>query len=291
VAGTQSAAPTTPDTPDTNNDELLKRIDELEVMLTDRDAALAEAQEIIERQRQQVSAKTPRARKTEELGQEERWTAISNELAEARSRYEAAELALAEIRIRAKDEGRTHQELISTRGALAAREKELADLRAKFAPLDGQAPEGEAATPAATETVEPTPSKPQYSKTFIGGVIAAACVFALLIVFYPSIEAALYPPPPPKAAPAEKQTERLEPVVVERKAVLLRDSKLRADPTNSGKTVATATKGFEVIIVESRGKWTLVRMGTDPKAQQGWVLQSALNETTPPETPATPAAK
>jgi len=52
-------------------------------------------------------------------------SSYGNALAEATSRYEAAEAALAQVRIRTKDGGRTQQDLASTRAALAAREKEL----------------------------------------------------------------------------------------------------------------------------------------------------------------------
>lgn len=269
---------------DDGANDLVAKITKLEEALAEREASLNEAQDIIEQQRQAAKSKSQRTRKAEDIGQEERWAAISNELAEARSRYEAAELALAEVRRRTKDEGRIHQELHSTRGALAAREKELADLRAKYVPLDGQAVEGEAEASVPSDAAAPTaPAKSQYSSTFIGSVIAAACVFALLIVFFPTIEAALFPPPPPppQETPQAAAPAQAEPAPVEHKALLLRDTKLRADPSNTAKAVATVTKGFEVFILETKDKWTRVRLGTDPTAQQGWVLQSSLSEATP----------
>jgi hypothetical protein len=301
AAATSAEPRSTSTADDATIDALRQKIDKLETTLADRDAALAEAQEIIEQQSR--TAKPVRgARSADEewrsTAEAELREEYNNALAEARARYEAAESALAQVRIKNSDGGRTKQDLISTRGALAAREKELADLRAKFAPLEGQesdteAGDTEAAKPVAAPVAAPAAvaSRTQFSNTFIGGVIAAACVLALLIIFYPTIQAALFPPPPAAPdAPQVKETTHLEPVVVEQKAVLLRDTKLRADPGTTAKSVASVTKGFEVIVIESEGKWSLVRMGTDPKAQQGWVLQSALSELTPPPAAATPAA-
>lgn len=292
-AAAKAPPPPPPATDDNRAQALQDSINALEQRLEESEAALTEARDIIEQQRQASKAKPQRNRKSEDAGEEQRWQAITNELAEARSRYEAAELALAQVRMRAKDEGRIHQDLTSTRGALAAREKELADLRAKFAPLDGQEVEGAeatAATPPATETAP----RPQYSKKFIAGVGGAAVLFALAIVFYPTIYATLFPPARlvPPAAPEVKEVARLEPVAVEVKALMLRDAKLRVDPSSSAKAVATVTKGFEVVVLETKAKWTLVRMGSDAKAQQGWVLSTALDEITPPEDePAAPSGK
>ena len=302
VAATETQPQSASTADDATIDALRQKIDTLETTLADREAALTEAQEIIEQQAR--TAKPVRGAKSAD--EEWRSTAeaelreeYNNALAEARARYEAAESALAQVRIKNSDGGRTKQDLISTRGALAAREKELADLRAKFAPLQGQDPDSDASETEATTTAAApgapvaatAAAKTQFSNTFIGGVIAAACVLALLIIFYPTIQAALFPPAPAaKEAPQAKETNRLEPVVVEQKAALLRDTKLRAEPANASKAVASATKGFEVIVLESKGKWSLVRMGADPKAQQGWVLQSALSEVAAQPAAATPVA-
>ena len=281
-------------TDDAERQALRENITALQAAIAERDAELGEAQEEIAeaRHRWERGAQNPLARggRDEQAG-DAAWLAAaeaewrkkhSGSLAEATARYEAAEGALAQIRIRAKDDGRVHQELAATRVALATRESELADMRLKLG-LPGETGEIDADDAAADAPVPEQPPPP-YSRAFIASVIAAACLFAAMIVFYPSVEALIFGAPAMRAqsAPQPNTVPPPDPVVVEQHiATLTRDAKLRAAPSLAAKVVATLPHGASVSVVELRGKWTLVRAGGEPgKAEpaQGWVTQSLLKD-------------
>ncbi len=291
---------------DAEAQSLRERLSTLEATIAARDAELAEAQEEItdarerlEQGAQDALVKAERGEKADDAA----WLAAAEAawrkkhagpLAEATARYEAAEGALAQIRIRTKDDGRVHQELDATRAALAVREAELTDMRLKLG-LSGESTsetetdaEGGAAMDPTAPQAEQSPAP--YSPAFIGSVIAAACMFATAIVFYPSIEALVFdaPAPPAKTAAEPKVVARLAPVPEQRLATLVRDAKLRADPSSSAKAVATVPRGASVSVLEQRGKWTLVRVeGKDGKTEskQGWVTQSMLKDSAASDAP------
>ena len=57
-------------------------------------------------------------------------------------------------------------------------------------------------------------------------------------------------------------------------SVQVKESQLRATPSHLGKIVARATYGSQVMVLEERGAWKRVSLGSGKK--QGWMHNTAL---------------
>ncbi len=199
-------------------------------------------------------------------------------LADAVARYEAAEAALGEMRVRASanhaaEISALRDEISTLRTVIANRESENAQLRLATLERDGA-------------------EEPSHNGGLVFSALALACVVMSAILFYPQIVSMLpydwqvdlasltgaayfetsdaapaIAPPPPAAAPAQQ------------KAVVARSVNLRADASTTSGVLATLTPGIEVATIRTLGNWTLVEAraaSAGQKAQQGWVYNSFL---------------
>jgi len=199
---------------------------------------------------------------------------IGAQLAQATSRYEAAEAALAQIRLReAKmDGGRSEVELAGARSALVAREAELTRLREELEALRNGAPAPVEAPVAAAP-----------ANRYVRDVSIAAAIGVAVVVLYPFVSSLMTPAPVAPVVAKVVEAPAPAPAPVARTAVLSLDARLRAGPSTKVGIVAPLDKGVAVTIVEERGEWIRVRAAaTQGKPlREGWVKVSQIKETTP----------
>ena len=199
---------------------------------------------------------------------------IGAQLAQATSRYEAAEAALAQIRLReAKmDGGRSEVELAGARSALVAREAELTRLREEIEALRNGAP-------ALVEA--PVAAAP--ANRYVRDVSIAAAIGVAVVVLYPFVSSLMTPAPVAPVVAKVVEAPAPAPAPVVRTAVLSLDARLRAGPSTKVGIVAPLDKGVAVTIVEERGEWIRVRAAAaeGKPLREGWVKVSQIKETTP----------
>ena len=209
-------------------------------------------------------------------------------LAEATARYQAAELALSELRMRSRSTAqvgdphmdRLHDEIARLQATLGERDAELARIRTGSAGVPGVASSSEDGAPA------------QRSRGLVRDVVLVMALVVAAIMLYPKVETLIsniWPQPTITIvdeedgadAPALHQTASQSPSVADqRMAVIVRGVNLRAGPSTHDKVVTTLKRGVTVAIVEERGKWTRVRLPAHGKSavDEGWVYNTYLKE-------------
>jgi len=233
-----------------------------------------EAQEAISRATKEWVAKESSRRATTEAQVRKE---IGQQLVQATSRYEAAEAALSQLRIRAstRDEGRMEVELAGARASLAAREAELTRVREQLEAMRSANPVVEAPVVAAA------PGYPRY----VRDASIAAAIGVVVVVAYPLVMGLMSAPPPAPVVQAVVAPAPAPPPVVERTAVLSLDARLRAGPSTNVSVIAPLERGVSVTILEERGEWIRVRAAGKP-VREGWVKVSQLKDITPSVAPA-----
>ena len=258
---------------------LREQLTSLQGTLRQRERALASADKTFEQAREQwqremheAVAKADKEFKAKEAARRSAAEAqlrkeMAGSLAHATARYEAAETALAQIRMNSPGNGaRAEAEMTALRASLEAREAELVQARTTIESLRG---EGPAATPA-------VPDNRRYVRDALvaGGVgfVAMALYFAV----GPRVSL-------PTAAPA-KQVEAAVPAAVAAPQVpmasVTRDAKLRAQPDKAATVITIVAKGREVFVLEKRDVWVRVQV-EGGKPVEGWIRDTALKEASP----------
>jgi hypothetical protein len=187
-------------------------------------------------------------------------------LAHAIARYEAAEAALAQIRVKTPtNNGRIENELQALRASLEARDSELAEARATIEQLR------EAGTPAATDT-----------RRYVRDAIVAACVGVVAVLLYIVVEPLAFgraaPPPPPVQATVAAPVQAPAPAFP--LGSVTREAKLRAEPAATAEVIATVAKGRDVFMLERREKWVRVQV-EGGKPIEGWMRETSVKEKAP----------
>jgi hypothetical protein len=228
-----------------------------------------EAQEAISRATKDWVAKESSRRATTEAQVRKE---IGQQLVQATSRYEAAEAALSQLRIRAssRDEGRMEVELAGARASLAAREVEVARLREQVEAMRSVSDEAEAPVAAAAPG----------NRRYVRDASIAAAIGAVVVVAYPFVMGLMSAPPPAPVVQAVVVPPPAPPPVLDRTAVLALDARLRAGPSTNVSVIAPLERGVSVTILEERGEWMRVRSDGKPP-REGWVKVSQLKDLTP----------
>jgi len=302
---------------DQGDGELRRLRDEcarMQAGLADREAELAQmraaaeqARERWQRETQGTLLQAERAWKADESARfaasEAQWRKQSaRALAEATARYEAAETALAQMRIKNKgprdtrdnvEANRLRNELAAVQTALLARETELAYARSAM----GQS--RERPTPetkivlrttrgwGAGERMEPKPPA-RAGRRPTRDIVLAACVVVAAILLYPWIEplvpeswrsniAAITAGNEP-IAPAESLSHAPP---QEHMALVVRGANLRAGPSATAPVISTLQRGLQVATLEQRGNWMLVQIGGEngkTQPRRGWVFSTFLKD-------------
>lgn len=248
----------------------------LREMLTARDSELAQARKAATESEKRAAHDIDAARASAEREARERFQA---RLAEASARYEAAESALVEMRMRTgnhtnEDSSRLLDEINTLRTVLSNREAELA----QFRHVDEEAPAAEA---------EPISFVHQYRGLIVAGLAAASIVMGGVLLWPQFVTLLPYdwqlkiyemngqvttddaPAPAPKvqaAAPAPLP-----------QAVVVRGVNLRAEASTKSNVILTLVPGTDVSELETRGSWTRVRApDAKQKPQEGWVFNTYL---------------
>lgn len=221
-------------------------------------------------------------------------------LAEAKARYEAAELALAEMGRRARQEGATAvklgNELAVLQSILDSREVELARIHATFEAdrrdtsdlITGQR-RAAAWSDDGQEAVQSERSLVRDVVVVVGVVMALALIYFRIEDFLPEYLRIALPtiatdgsgPAVGSAAPEKPAPARASSIEHDT-AVVTRRVNLRAGPSKAADVVATLPRGVHVEKIEQRGNWTRVqtRDKRDPsKSQQGWIYNSYIKVT------------
>ncbi len=289
VADARAEVPAVPVEPSWNNgelDALREKLKSAQKKLSERDGALSRMRQSMDEERrrwqkdaQDAIAKAARDRKGDDAkkvaaAQADLRKESARELALITARAEAAEAALAHVRMRASDDTRLHTELSSARAALAAKEAELAWERERRL----------AEHPV--EPVEPVPAKKvrkdaeeaTAGSTMFRDTVIAACVGVVGVIFWPDISALIWGPPAPVAKPKVAAVAAIEaPAPVLPHAVVAKSAKLRADSKPNAAVVGKLATGTDVAILEERDGWSHVRFGAAGEApQEGWVKSSTL---------------
>jgi len=235
-----------------------------------------DAQDAISRATKEWTAKESARRATTEAQVRKE---IGGQLSLATSRYEAAEAALAQLRIRAssRDEGRMEVELAGARASLIAREAELARLRDLLE-----------STRSATDAAEASVAAAAPANRYVRDVSIAAAIGVAVVIAYPFVSGLMAPPPPAPVVAPVVEAPAPPPPVVERTAVLSLDARLRAGPSTKVGVVAPLERGVSVTVLEERGEWIRVRAAAaqGKPLREGWVKVSQLKDITPSAAPA-----
>lgn len=261
----------------------------LQESLAQRDAALTHAAMIAEqarltwqREMQDTLLRAERDWKAQEPVRES-----AGALAEAMARCEAAEAALAQARLKPKDDSRLQSELAAVRATLAKREAELAQSRSAIGQSSERREPETVAQPFRVRDLVKPPEKDRKpgNGRLIRDVSIAACFGVVGVVFYPEISALIFGDAP-VSAPAKPVIAAAVPVppVVEPRMAAVRVAKLRAGPATTSDVVSMLQRGADVAVIEVRGKWTLVRVdGERGKSAplQGWVSSALLKDAEP----------
>lgn len=251
----------------------------LREMLTARDGELAQARNVIAEIETRAAHDIDSARAATEREARERFQA---RLAEATARYEAAESALVEMRLRTgnhtnEDSARLLDEIATLRTVLANRETELAQFR-------------HADNEEARPELEPIHIVQQFRGLIIVGLIAAS-VLMCGVLLWPQIVSVLPYDWQLKIyemngqvttdnAPAPAKPQAAAPAALPQ-AIVLRGVNLRADASTKSSVILTLVPGADVTELETRGSWTHVRvMDAKQKPREGWVFNTYLKAKT-----------
>jgi hypothetical protein len=219
-------------------------------------------------------------------------------VAAATAKLEETERALARAKVEAEQgigdaivQG-LHDELTGLRAALADRESELAQIRAKEVRVvtpqkillkehHGWGEEQQAPPPRRTKVV-----------LLVIQVIVVTLFVVGAIVYGPNAEEYIPesvwnlfgytrlpespPPPAPASTPAAAPEQAVQQADALPTATLLRDAKVHDSPAMSGAVVTTVEHGAKVVVLGQHGKWTHIRID-DAKSQEGWVYNTFLS--------------
>jgi hypothetical protein len=224
----------------------------------------------------------------------------SRELADATARFETAERALSQLRIRnsARD--------ASDNAEIARLRDELAALQSNVAQTSNDPWQAGAASAEDTRIVLRTNkdwdnlaqarNAKSRRKNAAAGMLVAAGLAAAALTLYagmqvlgpqlsiPDLSTFVTTSAPqsaatPKPVPEQDKTP---------KAILTHGANLREGPNTTTAIIASLPKGAEVALGEQRGKWTQIRL---PDGHQGWVFSEFLQPGTNDATGKPPAAK
>lgn len=256
---------------------LREQVTTLQGTLRQRERALAAADKTFEQAREQwqrdLHDAITKAEKDHKAKEASRRTATEAQLrketagalAHATARYEAAEAALAQIRVRTPaSNGRIENELQALRASLEVRESELAEARAVIEQLRGDG------TPVATD-----------SRRYVRDAIVAACVGVVAVLLYIVVEPLVFeraPPPPPVQATVTAPVTAPAPAFP--LGSVTREAKLRAEPAATAEVIATVAKGRDVFMLERREKWVRVQV-EGGKPIEGWMRETSVKEKVP----------
>ena len=239
-------------------------------MLNAREADLDQARTALTETEKRAIHDIDTARADAERDARERFQA---RLAEAAARYEAAESALVEMRIRTgnhtnEDSARLLDEINALRSVVANRESELAQLR-----------------PMSTDDARDVEfSFVQNNRGVIFAALVAASMVMGGVLLFPQVVPLLpydwqvkfyemngqvtkdNSPAPAKTADARAALPQ---------AIVFRGVNLRADPSTKGNVISTLVPGTNVAELENRGSWTRVRVA-GAKPHEGWVFNTFL---------------
>ncbi len=228
----------------------------------------------------------------------------SDALADATGRFQAAEAALAQVRIRSAatkefsgsaDLRRLEHERELLQAALGQREVEVAQLRSQLegAPSDPRSDLIRLRTnqdfAAADRALANAQRRRMPRSAVFGGLAAAAAVIAG-VIFVPMFGGSA---PAPRATvgtmahAGEAAVADTAPTAQEAKAVTIQNANLRATASATAKLVVTLPKGTQVIVAGANGEWSQVK--TLDGAREGWVKTSVLKPVTVQTAPRAPA--
>jgi hypothetical protein len=298
---------------------LRAKLEAMVATLADRDAALAQAHltttQTRERAQKASAAAIENAKAAWEAevasrleAAEAQWRQrLSNSLAEATARFENAEIALAQVRVRA-EAARTHsdedavshlnEELMTLRVMLADRERELAQARLTPGAREFPAWQDKIALRSDREWDTTEQANPwrgmRITPRLVRDIALAGVLAASAIIFYPRI-AALVPEssrPNIAAIAAGLKSVFNGPAVVARSpmlashdvaaqplAVVVHAANLRARSSASASIISTLRLGAEVATIQRQGNWTLVRVddkNNHAGSRLGWVYSAFL---------------
>jgi hypothetical protein len=299
---------------------LQKELASVRVSLATREAELVDVRADAERSRQELEQKAlydlrqaEKAWKSEEAARlaeaKNRWRSQSSqELEQATRRYQEAETALAQQRSKLLalqqqgvdsdfDPDHLHREVALLQAALAACEKELAQLRGSPTegytdlPPTGQAFAGSQAVRDGAgrkqEEPEVRPGRGLLREAIVMAAVVAVIIFTtpywitLLPVEW-QVEIAATTGlvsivPPPK--PALPKPAPLPPPPPVEHATVTHTVNMRADADVSSAVVASATRGDEVIVLAHQDKWARIRLEQNSnKPIEGWIHAVNLKE-------------
>jgi Bacterial SH3 domain len=211
-------------------------------------------------------------------------------LAEAAQRCEAAEQALAQLRL----EMEAVQYDAATRPVCSSRTAEASAAAVKKIVLRPN---------SAWQKEEPPAERPRppAGRRYVRDALLAAAFGASAIFAYPNLEpylppglrlsapalplAAVAETPAPPAAPAAEAAAPAAPAPPPRMATSLKDANVRNAPSGAGAILSRLPRGTAVPLGEQRGEWILVRMEDKTGktgAIEGWVHRSLLKEDAEP---------
>ena len=279
---------------------LQDQISAAQATLAEREAALAEAtsdvQHTREHARKELEAalekmKAWQAEEAQRLAAAEaKWRQQSSAaLAEAQSRYQAAEGALVALRHEA-DRARSN----ATGGSIsppkssgdrssfgtkaAAREPQPAAVRLPTREPRAQAKQQEQIVLQPHRVLD-DPQAPK--KRGMGRDLLVVAVLAVIaIVAYPRIEPLIPEPWRSQIAALTGGAGSLS-SAARGSAVVIRDVNLRSGPSTSASIIATLAQGQNVGTLAQRDEWTFVEVGADTRSAQprrGWVFSSFLRD-------------
>ncbi len=293
AAPVEPIVPAAPPANEAELQELRDKLTALQAKLALRDAASARANKLADEERrrwqkeaQDVIVKAARERKSDENARfaaaQADWSKQSlRELALASARAEAAESALAQLRIRATEEAPLHREVASLRSALAIRDAELEHYRGVLTVESD---------PLSADIAAQDQTPPPRMNRMYRDALVAACIGVVAVILWPvaSNIIATQPAPPPMPPVVAEAT----PSQVFTVAVAIKDGKLRATPSLYGNFVGKLPRDAKVEMIETKGEWTRVRRTETPakgEPAEGWAKTELLTE--PPVTPVKPSKK
>ena len=279
---------------------LREKIKAAHIKLADREAAVSRLRRAMEDERRQwqrdaqdAIAKAARERKGDDTkkiatAQAEFRKEAARELAIATARAEAAEAALAHVRMRASDDTRLHTELSALRSALAAKESELAWERERRL---AEHPVEQVEQQAAQRERAAVEAKANAGSTMFRDIVVAACFGVVGVIFWPDISSAIWGAPHATKPKAVAVAPITAPRPALPRATVAKALKLRAEPKADAPVVSKLAKDADITIMEERDGWSHVRLDGAPTPLEGWVKATALKAASGPTLPPPPAIR
>jgi hypothetical protein len=305
LTGAQTEAAAKSDLAESETNRLRAELASVHAVLADRDAAMAQTRLTAERalQRAQVESDTALSQaqaswRADEgarfAAAEAQWRKQSvTALAEATARYNEAEAALAQVRVRGgatdKRESETvahlRNEIQVLQSALAGRDDKLPHTSPVYERRDTSASRVAIRQNQDWDSANPLAEKATTPSRLIRDVVVVAALAAAGILFWPRLQSCIPPGWLPGFAESEPATNVQAPQLAaapaprQHMAIVVRPANVHADPTKTAAVISTLQHGREVTIVAVRNSWTLVQVDAkdnSAKPQQGWVYSSFL---------------